>query len=133
MGRILGIDYGEKRVGLAVTDDLQIIASPLDVYFNDNALLRKLSALCKKYGVEKIILGLPLSESTDTAENKVRGFAKKLQAETGLPVDFIDETASSIHASEIMKMTGYKKKDFKKNINKYAAQKILSDYIETRK
>lgn len=129
MGRLLCIDYGKKRVGLAMTDELQIISSPFDVYQNDDSLIPRLVALCEKYKVEKIILGLPYSNTTDEAELMVRKFASRLTKVIDIPIDYQDEQYTSADATEIMRITGYKKKDYKKNLNKYAAQKILEAYL----
>lgn len=129
MGRILGIDYGSKRVGLAVTDDLRIIASPLIVLQNDDRLLLNLAQICEEYGVDQIVLGLPLSDKYHEAENAVRAFSEKLGEAVLIPIEFQDETLSSVYSENLMRMVGAKKKKKDNELDKYAAQKILSDYL----
>lgn len=129
MSRILGIDYGLKRVGLAITDDLHIISSPLDVYINDIHLMKRLKSLCKEYSVELIIIGLPLSEKYKEAEKMVREFAVRLQNELELPIEFQDETFSTRKAQYRQDFTGMKAKKQKNQLDKYAAQGILEDYL----
>lgn len=132
MSRILGIDYGLKRVGLAVTDDLRIISSPLDVLINDGYLLEKLKGLCEEYDVGLIVLGLPLSDKYKEAENMVREFAARLSKTVTVPIEFQDETLSTKKAGYRLDYTGISSKKKKKNLDKYAAQGILEDYLRKR-
>lgn len=133
MGRILAIDVGEKRVGLAVTDDLQIIASPLDVLPNNTELFLKLKSICIEYKVAKLVIGMPYSNKHKEASSMAELFTENIKREfadgMGLEIDFQDERYSSIYAETWMKTEGYSHKRIRENSDKYAALKILEDYI----
>jgi len=131
MGRVLGIDYGLKRVGLAVTDDLRMLSSPLKVLPNDSELLNKIHDLCLEYSVDLLVIGLPVSDTYHEAEKMVRDFSKEIQAKIGLPVEFQDESYSSVYAESFLKMTGKNRKKRKMELDKFAAHKILSDYLKS--
>ncbi len=138
MGRWLCIDHGEKRVGLAVTDELKMLSSPLDVYPNDVRLFDRLLALCKDYSVERIVIGYPYSETYQDSLRKVEEFGQRLQkflGDKGRPVviEFANEEYSSVIAQHTLKTMGIKDKKIKGAIDKFAAQKILEDYLRSKK
>lgn len=136
MARIIAIDYGIKRTGLAVTDPLQIIATALDTIDTP-----KLSGYLKSYfqseEVERIIIGMPLHpDGNDTdATPAVRAFIKKLNGDFPLiPVTEADESYSSKNAVRAMVEMGLKKSQRrdKRNIDKSAAVFILQEYLQSR-
>ncbi|MDX5437096.1 MAG: Holliday junction resolvase RuvX [Pontibacter sp.] len=136
MGRILGIDYGTKRVGLAATDALQIIASPLEtVHAKD--VLTYLKAYVQREPVEAFVLGMPKrlsGEDTDATQHVV-GFQRKLQKEfPAIPVHVVDERFTSKMAQQAMLAGGLKKKDRqdKGTIDRISAVIILQSYLESR-
>lgn len=136
MGRILGIDYGTKRVGLAATDALQIIASPLEtVHAKD--VLSYLKAYTQREPVEAFVLGMPkrlTGEATDATQHVV-GFKRKLEKEfPGVPVHLVDERFTSKMAQQAMLAGGMKKKDRqnKANLDRLSATIILQSYLESR-
>lgn len=135
MPRILGIDYGSKRVGLAVTDELQMLSSPLDVYQNDGRLMENLARLCKEYSVGKIVIGYPYSETYQDAVRKVEEFGQRLRKfldGCGMPleIEYANEEFSSVFAESNLRAMGIRDKKIKGAIDKYAAQKILEDYLK---
>lgn len=130
MGRLLGIDYGSKRVGLAVTDELQMLASPLEVLQNDASLFSKLKKIHELYRFEKVVLGYPYSEKYQEAVLAVEAFSTALKKELGLEVVFQNEEFTSVYAESFLKSTGMKQKKIKSNLDKFAAQKILQDYLK---
>lgn len=137
MPRWLGIDYGSKRVGLAVTDELKMLSSPLDVYQNDARLLEKLLTLSKDYSVEKIVIGYPYSETYQDAARKVEEFGQRLQKyfrDKGLSTEivFSNEEFSSFYAENTLRTMGIRDKKIKGAIDKFAAQKILEDYLKSK-
>jgi putative holliday junction resolvase len=137
MARILGIDYGSKRVGLAVTDELQILSTPLDVYSNNAQLFENLLKLCREYKIGGIVIGYPYSETYQDAVRSVEQFGQKLQQyfrKNAFPVDieFANEEFSSFFAENTLKTMKIKDKKIKASIDKFAAQKILEDYLKTR-
>lgn len=134
MGRIMGIDYGLKRVGLAVTDSLKLIATPLGMVEN-----AKLIDFLKKYlseePVEAFVIGMPKRlDNTDThATPHVKGFAKKLKTLfPDCPIYWVDERFTSKIALASMIESGTKKKDRKDkgNIDTISATIILQTYME---
>ncbi len=131
--RLLCIDYGEKRIGLAVSDPLQIIARPYDVLENSGTeVFQKINLIIKKEKIGRIVLGLPVNlvgnDTVKTAE--VRRFAKQLQDSVSIPIAFWDERYTTDEANKILKRMGISARDGRKIIDKIAASIILKDYIE---
>jgi putative Holliday junction resolvase len=135
MARILSIDYGGKRTGLAVTDPLQIIATGLETIDS-----RELIPWLKKYllqeEVELIIIGLPKNwdESDTHGTPLVEAVIKKIKKEfPDMPVKTVDERYSSKMAKDAMLEMGMKKKDrrIKGNVDVIAATIILQEYLNT--
>jgi putative Holliday junction resolvase len=135
MARILAIDYGGKRTGLAVTDPLQIIATGLETIES-----RELIPWLKKYllqeEVELIIIGLPKNwdESDTHGTPLVESAIKKIQKEfPNTPLKTVDERYSSKMAKDAMLEMGMKKKDRrdKKNVDLIAATIILQEYLQS--
>lgn len=126
---ILGVDYGDKRVGLAIVADGVAIPRLLPTLQNDTSLLDQLKTIAEQRQIERVVVGLPRSLSGDeTAQTKtVRSFAKELEARLNLPVDFQDEALTSVGAEQTLKNSGgaYEKSD----IDSLAASQILLDYI----
>jgi putative Holliday junction resolvase len=136
MARILSIDYGTKRVGLAVTDPLQIIATSLETVPTEN-IIAYLQQYCQKEEVESFVLGLPMNlDTTDTHSTKaVLEFQKTLEKIfPDKPVTLLDERFTSKIAMQTMVSGGMKKKDRrqKENIDKVSAVIILQDYMSRR-
>jgi putative Holliday junction resolvase len=135
LGRILAIDYGKKRVGLAVTDPLKIIGSALTAVAT-HELFTFLKSYLEKEQVEKLIVGLPRqmnnspSESMPDIQRFVTQF-KKLYPE--IPVQMVDERFTSKMAVQTMVMGGVKKKDRQNKalIDTVSAAIILQSYLES--
>lgn len=132
--RILSIDYGSKRVGIAITDPLKIFAYPLVTINNDSNFWRNFLEIFKEYEVEKIILGYPLLKSGDKSKSTllVEDFQKELDKKLkDIPVELVDESYSSQKALEnIMEAVPSKKKRRDKSlIDKNAASVILQEYL----
>ncbi len=132
--RILCIDYGAKRTGIAVTDPLQIIASALTTIETKN-IFDFLKNYTKTESVELILVGAPLNlNNSDThATPLVRQFINRLQKEIpGIPVKTFDERYTSKMAVRAMVEMGMKKKDRRKkeNIDQIAATMMLQEYLQ---
>jgi len=133
MARIICIDYGGKRTGLAVTDPMQIIASALTT-IPTPALIDYLKAYFKTEQVEKILIGLPLNwdESDTDATNMVKRAITKLKKNfPDIPIETVDERYTSKMASQAMVAMGMKKKDRQKkgNTDQIAATIMLQEYL----
>ena len=137
--RIIGLDYGEKTVGVAITDALGLTAQPLEtiVRKEENKLRRtmaRIEALIAEYGVTELVLGLPLhmDDSASRTSEKVMEFKAMLERRTGLPVTLQDERLTTLEAMEILKESGVKKEDRKTYVDKLAASFILEDYMHAK-
>jgi len=135
MARILAIDYGGKRTGLAVTDPLQIIATGLET-IESRELIPWLKKYLSQEQVELIIIGLPKNwdESDTHGTPLVEAAIKKIQKEfPNTPLKTVDERYSSKMAKDAMLEMGMKKKDRrdKKNVDLIAATIILQEYLQS--
>ena len=133
MGRILAIDYGLKRTGLAVTDPLKIIASPLETV-QTVGLINWLADYIQKEEVEHIVVGMPvkLDMSNTHTTVPVKFFIKKIKLQfPQIPVSAEDERFTSKIAHQTMIIGGMKKKDRreKANVDKISATLILQSYL----
>lgn len=124
MMRLLGIDYGLVKVGLALADDG--FAQPLRVIANNSRLLGKIIKICQANQIEKIVVGLPEGKIA----KKVRKFAQKLSQATTLPIDFQDETLTSKEAIIKMIEGGRKRKARQEKEDAIAAALILESYLD---
>jgi len=135
--RILAIDFGTKRIGLAVTDPLNIFAYPLITLSNDSKFIEKLKKIIEEYHIVKIILGYPLKESgaESTSSLSVLKFKTELENKIDLKIELIDERYSSSIAREriIQSVVSKKKRRDKSLLDKNAAAVILEDYLNTIK
>jgi putative Holliday junction resolvase len=135
MARILAIDYGGKRTGIAVTDPLQIIATGLTT-INSHELITFLKKYFQQEHVELIVIGMPKNwdESDTHGTSLVVGAIKKINKEfPGFPVKEVDERYTSKMAKDAMLEMGMKKKDRrnKKIVDEIAATIILQEYLQS--
>lgn len=134
MGRILAIDYGKKRTGIAVTDPLKIIANGLTTV-ETKQLLAFVVDYTQREEVERIVIGLPkqTNGAPSENENRVRSFTGTLvKALPHIPVDFYDERYTSVLAQRVVLESGVKKKTRRENkglIDEISATIILQDYL----
>ena len=133
--RILGIDYGDVRTGVAITDPLGITAQGLKTINNQNSdriLLRELEEIVTEYNVEKIVIGMPLNlkvEKTVRAE-KTENFIHKLKCKFGkMPIEVIDERLTTVQAHKTMNFLDVNKKNKKNIVDTIAAVYILETYL----
>jgi putative Holliday junction resolvase len=136
MGRLLAIDYGMKRTGIAVTDSLRIIATPLDTVMSAE-LLAFLKTYCQKETVDAFVVGMPKTLRNEDSEIAplVRLFVEELKkAFPDKPVHLADERFTSSMAMQAMIDGGMKKKDrrVKGNVDKISATIILQSFLEQR-
>ena len=134
MPRILGIDYGTRRIGLALSDEQGIIAMPLGVVDAGNVdkAMSVIKTTCVEKDVSKIVLGLPLNMdgSTGFAANNVTDFALALRNVTGIPVETWDERLTTAIV-ERMLLQADTRRDKRKNVrDQLAAQVILQSYLD---
>ncbi len=135
MGRILALDIGDVRIGIAVSDIMGIIANPLETYKRKGDLDKDVGYivdLCKQREVSLIVSGLPKNmrgEETLQTE-KTREFAEEVQRQSGIEVKFIDERLTSVSAERVLIEGNVRREDRKKVIDKVAATIILQNYLD---
>ena len=137
--RVLGIDYGDSRVGIAITDPLGITAQGLEtIEYNgkDKALLKRLDEIIANYEIAAIVLGMPINlkgEETVRAE-VTKTFLHKLKCKyPNLKIELVDERLTSVQAHKTMNELGIKNKKKKEIVDTLAATYILETYINSKK
>lgn len=137
MARILSIDYGKKRTGLAVTDSLQIIAGGLATV-STSELFDYLTQYVSREAVERIVIGEPRQPNGQPSENmtRVQQFVNRWRKQRpDIPIEFYDERFTSVLAHQVMLDAGLKKKtrQDKALVDEISATIILEDYLRSRK
>jgi putative Holliday junction resolvase len=132
---IMGLDYGERRIGLAVCDELEIAAHALPTVERNGAELDRIAELLAERQAECIVVGLPLRmDGTDgPASRRVRGFMKALRRHVpGVDLVTMDERLTTAQAHAALSAMGAKMRYRRKNVDGMAAQIILQRYIDRR-
>jgi putative Holliday junction resolvase len=134
----MGLDYGDKTVGVAVTDGLMLTAQPVTTITRERSnKLRKtfqsIEALIEEYSVEKIVVGMPYNMDDTEGERteKTRSFIEELSRRTGLEIVEMDERLTTVEADEILDEMGVPASERKKYIDKIAATIILESYMKS--
>ncbi len=137
MHRYMALDVGDKRIGVALSDPLQILASPLQTIArtSDEYALHEITGLVNKYEVEKLIIGMPysLDGTTGPQAEKVLSFKDKISAQIAIEIVLQDERLSSVTADQKLKETGRKSARLKEKIDAAAAAVILQSYLDESK
>ncbi len=131
--RVLGIDYGKKRIGLALSDPLLTFAYAYKTLINDKNLWKNLSAVIAEMNITKVILGLPVNEKNKDLINSILTFKKKLEEKFKLEVITWNEEYTSVIAQEriIQSVASKKKRKDKGLIDRDSAAIILQEYLES--
>ncbi len=139
-GRILGLDYGTKTVGVAISDPLLLTAQELETITRKrpNALrhtLARIEELCEEYRVERIVLGYPrnMDDTEGFRCQDTINFKSLLEKRVDIPITLIDERLTTVYADEILDESGVAKKDRKKYIDQIAAAIILQEFLDNNK
>ncbi len=135
-GRVLAVDFGTKKIGLAMSDENCEIAQPFCVLKREGTKkdIEKISGIVRKYNVSVIVVGLPFSDSghmTRMAE-KAKLFGEMLSEKAGKEVVFLDETMTSSMAEEVLIQGGMRRDRRKETIDKVAAAIILQDFLRRK-
>ncbi len=133
---LLGVDFGLRRVGLAVCDALHILATPLPVV-NTTSMRMSIDKVAEVVADRKIggiVVGLPLNlDGTESVQSgRARAFAKNLQKVTGVPTEMFDERLSTVEADELLAVAGVKRSERHKYIDSAAATVILQSYLDLK-
>ncbi len=136
--RIMGLDVGEKRIGVAVSDPLGWTAQGIGVIRGDQPrvqVMEQLRKLVQEYQVERIVVGLPrnMNGTLGKQGQRVLDFAREIGAELGLPVETWDERLSTASAEKVLLSADLSRARRKKIIDKMAAVIILQSYLDSRR
>ena len=135
--RILGLDYGSKTVGVAVSDPLGVTAQRLETIWRkqENKLRRTLAQveeLVKEYEIEKIVLGYPknMNNTLGDRAKKSEELKEALERRTGLPVVLWDERLTTVAAERVLMESGVRREHRKESVDQIAAAMILQGYLD---
>ena len=136
MKRALGIDHGEARIGLAISDELGMLAHPLEtIHIKDVAdPLARIAAIVERHEIAMIVLGLPrnMNGTYGPAAEKVRAFAETLRARVPCEVKLWDERLTSVAAQRSLHEVGRTVKQSREVIDQVAAQMILQGWLDSQ-
>lgn len=134
--RIIGLDVGDRRIGVAISDPLGITAAGLETIerVNMHTDVDNIALLAARHGAVQIVVGLPYNMDGTTGEQaeKVKSFAKKLARATGLPIVYEDERMTTISAIRTLTIQGVKTGKNKALVDKQAAAIILQKYLDSK-
>ncbi|HHX49019.1 MAG TPA: Holliday junction resolvase RuvX [Clostridiales bacterium] len=134
--KVLALDVGDVRIGLATSDPLGIIASGYETYTRqgENADIQYLKDFIKKNAIELVVIGLPINMDGTFGERVeiVKNFANKLLEEVQIDIVFQDERLTTVQAEKMLIRHGVKRKKRKKVIDKVAATIILQAYLDSK-
>ena len=133
-GRVIAIDLGSRRIGVAVTDGLGLTAQPLETVPRHGGQrdLEAIAALVRAHDAERIVLGLPLDPEGERgrAAKSVEAFAGRLRAVVGVPVELIDESFSTVEAEEVLLAADVSRARRREVVDKMAAAVILRRWLD---
>jgi putative Holliday junction resolvase len=133
-GRVIAIDLGSRRIGVAVTDGLRLTAQPLETVPRHGGQrdLDAIAALVRAYEAERIVLGLPLDPEGERgrAAKSVEAFAARLRAAVAVPVELIDESFSTVEAEEVLLAADVSRARRREVVDKMAAAVILRRWLD---
>jgi putative pre-16S rRNA nuclease len=135
--RILAIDYGRKRIGLALSDELGLTAQPLAtlVRLNRREDLRRLREMCRRYGVARILVGHPLHITGAAGEmaDEAARFAARLEKELGIVVEMLDERLTTWEADQLMAEMKSSSRRKRTHHDDVAAAVLLREYLDRQR
>lgn len=133
--RFLGLDIGEVRIGVAISDELGMIASPVAMIPRKSDVAAELRTLIAKYSPSRLIVGLPvgLSGREGPQAQATRAFAEVLAGDVGLPLEYYDERMSSSIAEAALISQGTRREKRKQQVDAMAAAIILQGYLDNQR
>jgi putative Holliday junction resolvase len=136
VGRVLGVDLGERRVGLALTDPGRTFASPLATiaFVSERSIAGRLADLCRQHGADQVVVGLPVRDDGTEGENcaRSRRIVDRLVA-LGVAAEPWDESWSSRDAAEALSAAGGSRASARRRIDQVAAALVLRDWMDHRR
>ncbi|MTI94952.1 MAG: Holliday junction resolvase RuvX [Firmicutes bacterium] len=130
--RIMALDVGEKRIGVAVSDPLGMTAQGIKVLANDKKTFAEIKKLCQEYEVSRLVIGMPrnMNGTYGPGAESAEQFAEELAITTGLPVDFEDERLTTMAAERVLIDADVSRRKRRKVVDKMAAVIILQSYLQ---
>jgi putative Holliday junction resolvase len=132
MNPILGIDFGLARIGLAISDELRLLAHPLETIRNDKAAIVKIAEHVRNRRIDKVIVGIPRHMSGEVGESAGAAiqFVEKLRTHLSCAVETSDERLTTVAAERALRQSGRKTRDTRHVVDQVAAQMILQTYLD---
>src|ERR1700686_1856681 len=132
MNPILGIDFGRARIGLAISDELRLLAHPLETIPANKDSVKRISEIVRDRKIDKVVVGIPrhMSGEIGAAANEALEFAEKLRAQLPCAVETWDERLTTVAANRALRDAGKKTRDTRKFVDQVAAQMILQGYLD---
>lgn len=133
--KILSIDYGDKRIGLAISDENEKLASRFLTLENisQKRSIAEIKKIILEKNIQKIIIGIPIGLKGESAQTQnIKEFSAKLSENINIPITGVNEVFTSKMAKENLLQTGVKSKDIRKVIDQEAARIILQDYLDRK-
>jgi putative Holliday junction resolvase len=132
MNPILGIDFGRARIGLAISDELRLLAHPLKTIPANKDSVNKIAEVVRDRKIDKVVVGIPrhLSGEIGKTANEALEFAAKVRARVPCPVETWDERLTTVAANRALRDAGKKTRDTRNLVDQVAAQMILQGYLD---
>ena len=132
MNPILGIDFGRARIGLAISDELRLLAHPLETLPGNKDTAKRIVEIIRERKIAKIVVGVPrhMSGEIGEAAKEALEFANKLRAQVPCPVETWDERLTTVAAERALRGAGKKSRKTRNIIDQVAAQMILQGYLD---
>jgi putative holliday junction resolvase len=132
MNPILGIDFGRARIGLAISDELRLLAHPLETISANKESVRRIAEIVRERKIDKVVIGIPkqMSGEIGVAANEALEFAVKLRAQLPCPVETWDERLTTVAANRALSDAGKKTRQTRNIVDQVAAQMILQGYLD---
>ncbi len=135
MGRVLGVDLGERRIGLALSDPDRTFASPLATiaFVSERKTAERIAELCRQHGADQVVVGLPVRDDGSEGENcaRSRRIVDRLVA-LGVAAEPWDESWSTRDAADALRGAGERRASSRRRIDRVAASLVLRDWMERR-
>ncbi len=130
--RALGLDVGDRRIGLALSDPTGMLASPFGFVERGPSDIADILRVAEENEVSEIVVGLPLSMSGDSGSQagKVRGFIRELRDQTDLPIKTVDERLSTVQAQGMLRRSGRRRQRDRGQLDAASAAVILQAYLD---
>ena len=134
MNRILGLDFGRARIGVAISDELQMLAHPLETIPANEEPASRVAEIVREKKVDHVVAGIPrqMNGQIGTAATEVLEFVEKLRAILPCPVVTWDERLTTVAAHRALRDAGKKTRDTRSYVDQVAAQMILQTYLDRR-